>query len=253
METLDAMLNPEDTKKLNIFCRRVGRGINRFRMIEDGDRILIGVSGGKDSLSLAWALKKRMEWVPIKYQLFALLIEWKEYTFSSEAMNRVENFFDSLEIPLKKVKTTIYPPSFREFNCYLCARNRKRILFEEARDREIDKIALGHTMDDIVETTLLNLFFRGEFATMMPVQSFFRGKLKILRPMCEVEEKKVIQFARRFNLPVISNDCPNKDTNQRNIMKDIVRQLSRHNRQVRKNIYRSPWFINRDFLPTRLS
>ena len=110
-------------------------------------------------------------------------------------------------------------------------------------------MALGHHLDDIVETTLLNLFFRGEFSTMMPVQSFFGGKLSIIRPLCEVQERDVERLARHYPLPVIAGSCPRKDVNQRILMKEILRRLSRESRQVKENIYRSAWNVNTEYLP----
>jgi tRNA 2-thiocytidine biosynthesis protein TtcA len=148
------------------------------------------------------------------------------------------------------IQAHIHPPGYRKaFSCYICSRNRKRILFDEARRLGATKVALGHHLDDVVETTLLNIFFRGEFSTMMPVQSFFGGKLCIIRPLCEVEERDVERLARHYPLPVIDGSCPRKDVNQRILMKEILRRLRRESRQVKENIYRSAWNINADYLP----
>ncbi len=241
---------PKIARKLNTFARKAGRGIHRFRMIEDGDHILIGVSGGKDSLSLSLALAERRRWVPISYELSAAFIEWKEYPLAPADRERLLAFFTGLGIPLRILPASIHPPSFGErFDCYLCSRNRRRILFDEADRVGARKVALGHHMDDIIETTLMNLFFRGEFATMMPAQEFFEGRLRIIRPLCEVREREVVSFARRLGLPTFSIDCPRKDLNRRVVMKEIIRSLERVNRSVGENLYKAPWNINRDYLP----
>jgi tRNA 2-thiocytidine biosynthesis protein TtcA len=237
-------------KKVTRFIKHVGRGINRFNMIGDKDRILIGASGGKDSLCLALSLSQRKKWVPISYDLHALLIDWKEYPLSAEEKDKLLAFFKTLDIPLSIVSAQmIHEVPKKGFNCYICSRNRKRILFSEAEKLGISKIALGHSLDDIIETTLMNLFFRGEFSTMMPVQEFFKGKMKIIRPMCEVYEKEIIKITKILDLPVVSVDCPNKETNQRIHMKSIISGLIRINKDVRDNIYRAPWNINTDYLP----
>jgi tRNA 2-thiocytidine biosynthesis protein TtcA len=244
------MLEPRTARKLRSFAKKVGRGIHRFHMIDPGDRILIGVSGGKDSLALAVALNERRRWVPIAYELAALFIEWKEYPLGEERRRRLAEFFRGLGIPLRIVTTTIQPPSFRgEFSCYLCSRNRKRILFDEAGRTGVRKIALGHHMDDVIETTLMNLLFRGEVATMMPVQQFFQGRLAIIRPMCEVREREVSSFARRYELPTIETGCPRKELNRRRYMKELIRGLERINPRVVENVYRAPFNINRAYLP----
>ena len=245
---------PDLTGNARSFVKRVGRGIHRFGMIQAGDQILIGVSGGKDSLSLCVALQERMKWVPITYHLGAAVIEWKEYPFDPTEKEELLAYLQRLGIETRVISASISPPSFHgQLNCYLCSRNRKRLLFSEAQARGFTKVALGHTMDDVVETTLMNLFFGGEFATMMPVQSFFEGDLLVIRPMVEVTEKEVERFRKRIDLPVISSRCPHRLTNRRVLMKEIIGQLQRVNRKVRENIYRAPWKINWDYLPVSLS
>jgi len=232
------------------FIKQTGRGINRFSMIREGDSVLIGVSGGKDSLALALALSLRRQWLPITYSLSALQIEWRENPLEEEKKKELRNYFRALDIPLEFKTAGMFPESFHgKFDCYLCSRNRKRILFEEAEKRGICKIALGHHMDDIVETTVINLFFRGSFATMMPVQDFFKGKIRIIRPMCEVKESQVQQITERLCLPVLENTCPYHHTNIRTDVKPIIKAAARLNKRVRENIYKALWNINTEYLP----
>jgi tRNA 2-thiocytidine biosynthesis protein TtcA len=247
------MLSPRASRVLAAFAKKAGRGINRFGMIRQGDRILIGLSGGKDSLALCAALVERKRWVPIDYDLEAVLINWREYPVGPAEVDSVRLFLEGLGIPLAVIETSIYPERYVEpFSCYICSRNRKRILFQEAARRGITKVALGHHLDDIVETTLINLFFRGEFATMMPVQEFFHGRLHIIRPLCEVEEKDIQRLERHYPLPVVHISCPRKDLNQRILLKEILKRLKRVSRQVKENIYRAPWHINSAYLPSGL-
>jgi len=244
------LLSPHDRQRLNVFVKRVGRGINRHRMIEDGDEILISVSGGKDSLALCLALRERMRWVPMKYKLRGLFIDWREYPAGAENRDRLLQFLESLQIPCRIAEASIFPRSYdKPFNCYICSRNRKRILFEEAQRRGIAKIAVGHHLDDIIETTLMNLFFKGEIATMLPVQSFFDGKIRIIRPMCEVEEREVLRVMKIHPLPVFDTGCPRKPENQRLFFKDLIKQVKHVNRHAKENLYNAPWRINRDYLP----
>jgi tRNA 2-thiocytidine biosynthesis protein TtcA len=242
-----------DRQRLEIFTKKAGRGINRFGMIEEGDKILIGVSGGKDSLALCYALSQRRKRLPIRYDLEGLFINWRELPVAEERYASLAAFLAGLDIKLHRVEAQMFPPSFHgRFSCYLCSRNKRRILFNEAEKLGIGKIALGHHMDDIIETTLLNLFFHGSFATMMPVQNFFNGKLKIIRPLCEVKEKEVERAARLLSCPVISLDCPRQALNRRMEMKEIVKKLNRLNKRVRENIYGAPWRINANYLPSSL-
>jgi tRNA 2-thiocytidine biosynthesis protein TtcA len=239
-----------EARLLERFARNVGRGINRFDMIGEGDRVLIGVSGGKDSLALSLALVERRKWVPVSYELFAAQVEWREYPATEEERSAVDAFYEKLGIPLTRIPAQIAPPSFRKkFSCYTCARNRKRILFNEAARVGARKIALAHHMDDIACTMMMNMFFHGELATMMPVQRFFGGKLEIIRPMCEVREREVVRLAARLALPTMPNRCPNEERNCRGLMREILRQASHKNRNAVRNVYNSAWRVNTAYLP----
>jgi tRNA 2-thiocytidine biosynthesis protein TtcA len=242
---------PADRRLLEHFCRHVGRGINRFDMIGPGDRVLIAVSGGKDSLAMSLALAERRRWVPVESELLAVQVEWREYPMTDEEKSAIDGFYGDIGIPLRRVAAQMDPPSFRQkFSCYTCSRNRKRILFDEAARAGARKIAMGHHMDDVARTTLMNLLFHGEFATMMPVQKFFGGAVSIIRPMCEVRESEVARVARRLALPSAPNRCPNSDRNQRILMKDLLRQASRVNRHAVSNLYGAPWKIKNEYLPS---
>jgi tRNA 2-thiocytidine biosynthesis protein TtcA len=243
-------LSTSDARLLERFAHHVGRGISRFSMIGPRDRVLIGVSGGKDSLALSLALSERKRWVPIEYELFAVQVEWREYPLEEAEKSALDAFFDRLGIPFRRVQASINPPTFRgKFSCYTCSRNRKRILFGEAERVGATRIALGHHMDDIARTTLMNLFFHGEFSTMMPVQEFFGGKMRVIRPLCEVRETEVNRVARRLGLPAVPGRCPRADRNQRLLMAELLRQVSRVNRHAVSNVYRAPWRINAEYLP----
>ncbi|HUI70421.1 MAG TPA: ATP-binding protein [Spirochaetia bacterium] len=235
---------------LERFARRAGRGIHRFDMIGAGDRVLIGVSGGKDSLALTLALIERKKWVPVDYELFGAQVEWREHPLSPTERSVIDEFYADLGVPFRRITASICPPTFKKkFSCYTCSRNRKRLLFDEAARIGANRIALGHHLDDIARTTLMNLLFRGEFSTMMPVQQFFGGSLSIIRPLCEVREAEVGRLADRLGLPIVPARCPNVEKNQRLLMKEILRQASRVDRHAATNVYGAAWRIRPDYLP----
>jgi len=220
------------------FVKQTGKGINSFKMIEDGDKVLLGISGGKDSLALALALSLRLKWLPISYELKAIMINWREYAINEEETNKLKLFFNILNIPFEIIQANMFPDSFNNtFNCYLCSRNRRRILFEYAEKNSITKIALGHHLDDFTETTIMNLCFRANFSTMKPVQDFFKGKIYIIRPMCEVRESTIQKLVRECELPVSIFNCPHKDTNLRSKIKPIIKQLSHIDKLTREHIF----------------
>ena len=220
------------------FIKQTGRGINKFKMINDGDKVLLGISGGKDSLALALALALRLRWLPISYELTAVMINWREYAINTKETEKLINFFKILKIPFKIIDAHMFPESFNNsFNCYLCSRNRRRILFEYADKNNITKIALGHHLDDFTETSIMNLCFRADFSTMKPVQEFFKGKIYIIRPMCEVRESVIEKLVKECDLPVSVFNCPHKDTNIRAKIKPIIKQLSHIDKLTREHIF----------------
>lgn len=220
------------------FVKQTGRSINRFSMIRENETILLGISGGKDSLALALALSLRLKWLPISYRLQGLHIDWQEYPVPESEKERLHHFFSVLNIPFRSIRTTMFPDSFKgEFNCYLCSRNRRRIFFETAREMGIRKVALGHHLDDLVETTMINLFFRGSFESMRPVQDFFSGEVQVIRPMCEVKEQVVKRLVSFLDFPVVKPDCPYHETNIRAKLKPIVKELSHLDRYAREHVF----------------
>ena len=222
-------------------------------MIEENDEVLLAISGGKDSLVLALFLSIRLKWLPVKYKLKALHVNWREYPMPPSLLSQITDFFAKLEIPFESQTADMQPTSFKKkFSCYLCARNRKRILFEYAAKHNISKIATGHHLDDIVETTLINLCLRGNFSTMMPVQEFFSGKLKVIRPLCLVREPQIRLAAQRLELPVYNTICPYKETNLRLKMKPFLKQLYSLDKHVYEHVFDAPWKINHEYLPDKL-
>jgi tRNA 2-thiocytidine biosynthesis protein TtcA len=222
------------------FIKLTGKGINSYGMIAEGERILLGISGGKDSLALALALSLRRKWLPINYELEALHINWIEHPVARENIEQMRTFFDELDIRFTSVDAHMFHEQYeQDFNCYHCSRNRRRILFDHAAERGIRQIALGHHLDDLVETSLMNLFFRADFSTMLPVQEFFDHALYVIRPMTLVKEHTIIRLAQQYDLPVVKPVCPYDQTNIRSTIKPLVSQLSRMDKLVREHIYKA--------------
>lgn len=220
------------------FIKGAGKAINRYRMIQGGDDILIAASGGKDSLALALALSVRRKWLPVDYSLRALMINWIEHPIPEEYRERLAEYFDALDISFTIKDELQFPSSFKDdFNCYLCARNRRRILFSYAEETGTRLIAMGHHLDDLAETTMMNLCFRASFSTMLPVQEFFNGKMHIIRPLIETRESITKRLEECYDLPVIKPVCPYDQTNVRARLKPIIQSLSHIDKLTREHIY----------------
>lgn len=243
---LKELLSGKMTGSVSRFVKQVGRTINKYSMIKADDDVIIGVSGGKDSLVLSLALSLRLKWLPIKYNLVPIMINWKEHPMDEKKLDDIKNYFSLLGLELRVVDEDMYSDGFKgEFNCYLCSRNRRRVLFDIASRENIHTIALGHHLDDIVETCIINTAFRGHFESMQPVQEFFSGKLKIIRPMAQVHERAIMRIAENYALPVSKPVCPHERENIRVHIKPIVSSLAHIDKLSREHIY-SALFENKN-------
>lgn len=222
------------------FIKETGKGINEFEMIKDNDTVLISASGGKDSLALSLALSIRRKWLPINYKLKALMINWIEHPIEEEYKEKLSEYYRALDIDFLMVDEHQFPSSFKgEFNCYLCSRNRRRILFDYASKNDIHLIAMGHHLDDLVETSLMNLCFRAKNDTMKPVQEFFNGKIYVIRPMIRVHENVTRRLKEIYDIPAVKPVCPYDQTNVRARLKPIVSELCHIDKLTREHIYSS--------------
>jgi len=227
----------------------VGKAIHRYGLIQDGDRILVGVSGGKDSLSLLHLLKERLKRVPIRYELLTVHID---LGFDSGRADILRNYFEkeglTYHIEFTDIGKRANSSENRENPCFLCAWERRKKLFQLANRFKCNKVALGHHKDDIIETLLLNIFYSGEISTMLPLQSLFKGKITIIRPLSLLEEKKIEKFAHAMHLPFGSSGCPSSGKTKRKEVKEIIESLSKKNRKVKGNIFRALSNVKLDYM-----
>jgi len=231
----------------------MGKAIHRYGLIQDGDRIIVGVSGGKDSLTLLHLLQERRKRVPIDYELVPVHID---LGFDSERAEILKNFFEAQGLPYHIEFTDIgkraNSPENRENPCFLCSWERRKRIFHLAHRLQCNKIALGHHKDDIIETLLLNIFYSAEISTMLPVQTLFKGKITLIRPLALIEEKKIERFAREMGLPFGPSGCPSSGKTKRKEVKELIEALERKNRKVKGNIFRSLSNIKLDYMLCRV-
>ena len=232
---------------LYFITKKTGKAIWDYKMIADGDRIIMAVSGGKDSLCLLRIMQERLKFVPIRYEVIAYHVDMG---FSWVNTDTLRSHFEKEGVPYMIIPP---PDAWQEqkenFDCFWCSWNRRKAIFDLAGRIKANKIAFAHHMDDIIETMLLNLFFQGEIGTMMPYQDMFDGELAIIRPLAYVEEHELTRIANLLHLPVAASECPHSDVSKRALVKSIIGDLRRHNRNVKKNIFRSLTRIRQDYLP----
>lgn len=226
--------------------KKVGRAVADYGMIKDGDRILVAVSGGKDSLTLLKVLSDRKAFVPIRYDVLALHVDMGYKCANKEVLKeflhkRGYSFhFKTLDIFKGNQGLKI--------TCFWCSWNRRKALFEAAKEYGCSKIALGHHKDDIVQTILMNLLFEGEISAMAPYQELFGGESAIIRPLAYVEEKDIEELARQYDFPVPHCACPNAKTSKRRAIKKFIAEIEEISPGVKSNIFRSLQRIKKDYL-----
>lgn len=218
-------------------------------MISHGDRILVGVSGGKDSLALLWLLKERLSRIPVHYELFPVYID---PGFPDGFADALHQWIATLDLELRVVYTDYgvqaHSSENRENPCFLCARLRRKKIFDIADELGCGKVAFGHHKDDIIETFFLNICFSGAMATMRPVQPFFGGRFSVIRPLAFVDENRVSRFVRQHHFPEFANPCPYGKISKRKEIKDLLTQLYQTNKKIKGNIFRSLSNVNLEYL-----
>jgi tRNA 2-thiocytidine biosynthesis protein TtcA len=226
--------------------KKVGKASVDYEMLSEGDKILVAVSGGKDSLTLLRLLHDRRRFVPIQYDLLAVHVDMG---YPCQHPKILAAHFKELGVDYHIEKIDILQgKSRKDISCFWCSWNRRKALFEVAARFGCTKVALGHHHDDIIETMLLNLFFHGEISAMAPRQELFDGKIVIIRPLAYVEEDMIVKFAKTAGFPHHKCACPNSITSKRTKMTEILKDLEKICPDVKKNIFRSLKRIKKDYL-----
>ena len=225
----------ENIKRVLSFVRRA---LDDYLMIEDGDKIAVGVSAGKDSLTLLCAMAEIRRFYPKKFDLLAITVDMG---FEGMDFSPVKSFCEELGVEYEIVPTQISKIIFdvrKEKNpCSLCAKRRRGALYNYAKERGCNKVALGHHFDDVVETFMLNLFFEGRLGCFQPVTYLSNTDITLIRPMIYMPEKDVRYFASKTELPIQKSPCPADGNTEREEMKKLLTSLERENKGLRYRIF----------------
>jgi tRNA 2-thiocytidine biosynthesis protein TtcA len=227
----------------------VGKALHRYDMIADGDRIAVGLSGGKDSLTLMWVLNERRRRIPVNYELFAVHVDpGFEGSFSDLLKSYCSKMAYNFRIEYSDFGLLGHSSQNRENPCFLCSRLRRKRLFEIANELGCNKLALGHNKDDIIETLFLNICYAGEISTMIPAQSFFQNRLTVIRPLAFADENLIRRFAKEKKFPNFINPCPTARVSKRQEIRKFLKQLYLGNDKIKGNIFRAMSHVKTDYL-----
>lgn len=241
----------EEEKTIRRIERRFNKGVVQYGLIEEGDKILIGLSGGKDSLALVELLGKRARIYKPRFSVVAVHVVMKNIPYQSDA-EYLKAHCEAYGIPFVQYETSFDPSTnMRKSPCFLCSWNRRKALFTVAKEYGCNKIALGHHMDDILETLLMNITYQGAFSTMPPRLVMKKFDMTIIRPMCLVHEADLIELAALRNYRKQVKNCPYESQSSRSDMKGILRQLETMNPEARYSLWGSMTNIQEDLLPDK--
>lgn len=224
--------------KLQRLLSLTRQAVDDYRMIQEGDRIAVGISGGKDSLTLLYALHGLMRFYPKPFELQAITVDLGFEGFHTEP---VKTLCEQFSVPYTVISTEIGKILFdirRESNpCALCAKMRKGALNQAAMKLGCNKIAYAHHKDDVVETMLLSLFYEGRFNSLSPNTYLDRTGLTVIRPLIYVDEPDIIGFRNKYQLPVCKNPCPADGNTKREYVKKLTKSLLQENPDVKNNMF----------------
>jgi len=227
-------------------------GIRNFNLIESGDCVLVGISGGWDSLGLYRLLSDPLITTPNDFRRVAVHVDLGFQEKGERISTRLKELFEKTGHELVVISTEIGPLVHSDYNrknpCFLCSRLRRHEIYKMATRLGCNKIAYGHHKDDILETFLINVFFGRELSTMMPRQSIFSGKLHIIRPLVYIEEEMIKKFAQEQEFPLFTNPCPTAGHSKRAYIKALLKQMETDYPNVKKNVWRALFHPKPDYL-----
>lgn len=228
----------EAIMKLQKLLSYIRKAIDDYQMIQENDVIAVGISGGKDSLTLLYALNGLQKFYPKKFNLQAITVD---LGFPNFDIDRIATLCSQMKIPYTVVSTQISEIIFQireESNpCSLCAKMRKGAFNEKAKELGCNKSAYAHHKDDVIETSLLSLLYEGRYNCFSPVTYLDRMDITLIRPMIYVEECDIIGFQSKYNLPVIEKLCPVDGYTRREYIKNLIRTLNKDNVGVKERIF----------------
>lgn len=244
-------------KQLERLTKRFHKACADYKLIADGDHILIGLSGGKDSLLLTELLGRRAQIYVPRFRVTALHVRVKERDYHSD-LSYLQRFCDEAKVPLlvRDVSIPDTPPQkengkTREIDnpCFLCSWFRRKELFNTAQEIGCNKIAFGHHRDDIAQTLLMNLIFQGAYATMPPILQMDKMPLQLIRPLCLIDEADIITYAAMRNYQKQTKLCPFEHVSSREKVKGLLEEIKALNPEALDSIYGALTNIKTDYLP----
>ena len=241
--------------------RLVGKAIYNYEMLEENDNILVGVSGGEDSLVLLYFLAEWRKKIKKNYNLIAVYLDmgFSDSEVYKKEIEHLKSFVKQFSIEFIVKETDCAKRAFESVKtgkknpCFICSWYRRKYLFKLAEELKANKLALGHHLDDAIVTFFLNLFYHGEISTIKPVQEMFKGKLYIIRPLFLLEKKLIKKFVKKMEWKVLENPCPFKEKTKRKFVENFLNQyIFTIDPKIKKSITKAIFNVKLEYLPNKM-
>ena len=212
--------------------------IQQFDLIQENDKILVGLSGGKDSLALLYALAGLRKFYPQKFQIIAVTAD---LGFGNFDLSPLQKICDELQVEYHILKTEIAQILKQKIQkgtyCAMCAKLRKGAINNFAKEKGCNKVAYAPPQDDLIETMMLSLIYEGQFYTFAPKTYYKEADITVIRPMINIPENDIIGFRNKYSLTCVKNPCPNDGITRRQYVKKLIAQINKDNKGVKTKMY----------------
>jgi len=217
-------------------------------LIEDGDTILIGISGGKDSLILTEILSSIRKYAQVDYSLVGCHVKVTDIPYQID-IDFLKRFCADQDVEFHYIERTYEDTNFDKNPCYFCSWTRKKVFYEFSKERGCKKLATGHHLDDAVETLLMNMIYHGSISSLPYSFSMFDGRLHYIRPLLAIPEQKMKYYATLRDYPKLKTECPFDHASSRTKVRNLVEGMCADFPQARANLFNAMQNINSDYLP----
>lgn len=239
----------EDKLFLDKVFRKFRKTIETYGLLSDGDRILVGLSGGKDSLALLEMLGRKKLSPNPSFSLVALHVSMENILYRAD-VDYLRQFAEKCGAEFVHVTTSFDPSTDkRKSPCFLCSWNRRKMMFTMAKEMKCNKIALGHHLDDVLQTLLMNLTFQGSFGTMPPLLKMSKFDMTIIRPMSQIDEEDIKKMALLHDYQKQEKNCPYEEDSHRSEMKELLTRLKEMNPNAANSMWNAMSNIQEEYLP----
>jgi len=238
-------------KHFEKICRKVGRALLEYSMIQAGDRVLVGLSGGKDSMILLEALADRKKHFPFDFEIFAVHVSAKGVGYEMDT-TYLEQFCKDLdvELHLEEIEVDLSVES-KKAPCFICSWNRRKRIFELSKELNCRKVALGHHKDDAIQTLLMNLIYHGSISSLPQNLSMFEDRIRLIRPLLFIPEPELSHYALMRSFRKQEKSCPHEGSTKRDEIKKLLQKIENLNPDSKRNIFNAMGNIYEEYLPKK--